>query len=86
MMKTIFVLIKTELGQANKVAADIVDNVPNVSEVYSTSGEYDLLTKFNLEREADIGRFVTETVQTRKGIRETFTITTFSPFRQDGDE
>lgn len=85
MMKTIFVMIKCELGQANKVAADIVDNVPGVSEVYSTSGEYDLLSKFNLEREADIGRFVTEVVQTRPGIRDTFTITTFSPFRQDGD-
>lgn len=85
MMKTIFVMIKCELGQANKVAADIVDNVPSVSEVYSTSGEYDLLSKFNLEREADIGRFVTEVVQTRPGIRDTFTITTFSPFRQDAD-
>jgi DNA-binding Lrp family transcriptional regulator len=85
MMKTIFVMIKCELGQANKVAADIVDNVQGVSEVYSTSGEYDLLSKFNLEREADIGRFVTEVVQTRPGIRDTFTITTFSPFRQDTD-
>lgn len=85
MMKTIFVLIKCQLGQANIVAADIVDNVPGVSEVYSTSGEYDLLTKFHLQKDDDIGRFVTEQVQTRAGIRETFTITTFSPFRQDGD-
>ena len=43
MMNTIFVLIKCELGTANDVAADIVDNVPNVSEVYSTSGQYDLI-------------------------------------------
>ena len=33
MMTAIFVFIKTEPGYANDVAADIVDNVENVSEV-----------------------------------------------------
>ncbi|WP_296816640.1 Lrp/AsnC ligand binding domain-containing protein [Brevundimonas sp.] len=80
MMTPIFVLIKCELGHANDVAADIVDNVENVSEVYSTSGQYDLLAKFNLARGADIGSFVTKHVQTRPHIRDTFTIITFSPF------
>ena len=79
-MSTIFVLIKCELGQANTVAADIVDNVPGLSEAYSVSGEYDLLTKFHLDKDVDIGLFVTSQVQTRRGIRETFTIKTFSPF------
>ncbi|MFW8696092.1 Lrp/AsnC ligand binding domain-containing protein, partial [Mesorhizobium japonicum] len=64
MMTAIFVFIKCELGYANEVAADIVDNVENVSEVYSTSGQHDLLAKFNLPREADIGTFVTKEVQT----------------------
>ena len=73
MMTPIFVLIKCELGFANDVAADIVDNVENVSEVYSTSGQYDLLAKFNLARGADIGSFVTKHVQTRPHIRDTFT-------------
>jgi DNA-binding Lrp family transcriptional regulator len=80
MMTTIFILIKCELGQANAVAADIVDNVPGVSEVFSISGQYDLLTKFHLDSAEDIGSFVTGQVQTRPGIRDTFTITTFSPF------
>ena len=79
-MTTIFILIKCELGKAEQVAADIVDNVEDVSELYSISGEYDLLAKFHLDRETDIGAFVTRKVQTRPGIRETFTITTFSPF------
>ena len=80
MMTAIFVFIKTEPGFANEVAADIVDNVENVSEVYSTSGQHDLLAKFNLPREADIGTFVTKEVQTRPHVRDTFTVITFSPF------
>ena len=79
-MSTIFVLVKCELGQANAVAADLVDNVAGLSEAYSISGEYDLLAKFHLDSDMDIGAFVTRQVQMRPGIRETFTIMTFSPF------
>jgi len=58
----------------------MVDNVEAVSEVYSTSGQYDLLAKFHLNRDEDIGVFVTSKVQTRPHIRDTFTVITFSPF------
>ena len=84
MMTPIFVLIKCELGFANDVAADIVDNVDYVSEVYSTSGQYDLLAKFQLPKDLDIGTFVTKSVQTRPHIRDTFTVITFSPFLPGG--
>jgi len=80
MMTAIFVFIKCELGHANDVAADVVDNVEHVSEVYSTSGQYDLLAKFQLPKDMDIGTFVTKSVQTRANIRDTFTVITFSPF------
>ena len=80
MMTAIFVLVKCELGKANAVAADIVDNVEGVSEVYSTSGQYDLLATFHLNKDEDIGAFVTLKVQTRPHIRDTFTVITFSPF------
>ena len=84
MMTAIFVFIKCELGKANDVAADMVDNVENVSEVYSTSGQYDLLAKFHLAKDEDIGTFVTTRVQTRPHIRDTFTVITFSPFLPSG--
>ena len=71
---------RTSSSNSADVAADIVDNVENVSEVYSTSGQHDLLAKFNLPRDADIGTFVTKQVQTRPHIRDTFTVITFSPF------
>jgi DNA-binding Lrp family transcriptional regulator len=80
MMTAIFVFIKCELGHANDVAADMVDNVEHVSEVYSTSGQYDLLAKFQLPKDMDIGTFVTRSVQTRPNIRDSFTVITFSPF------
>ncbi|MNT22150.1 AsnC family protein [compost metagenome] len=51
-----------------------------MSEVYSTSGQHDLLAKFQLPKDADIGTFVTKQVQTRPHIRDTFTVITFSPF------
>ena len=41
-MQTIFVQLKGELGQAYEVAAALVEQ-ESVSEVYSISGQYDLL-------------------------------------------
>jgi hypothetical protein len=80
MMAAIFVFIKCELGKASEVACDIVDNVEGVSEMYSTSGQYDLLGKFYLNKSVDVGEFVTSRIQTRPHIRDTFTVITFSPF------
>lgn len=80
MMTAIFVFVKCELGFANDVAADLVDNVQYISEVYSISGDHDLLAKFHLPKDMDIGTFVTTQVQTRPNIRDTYTVITFSPF------
>ncbi|MEQ1716024.1 MAG: Lrp/AsnC family transcriptional regulator, partial [Hyphomicrobium sp.] len=43
-MQTIFVQLKCERGKAYEVAGRLVDD-ELVSEVYSTSGHYDLLAK-----------------------------------------
>jgi len=79
-MKPIFVMIKCELGQAYGEADAIVQQVEQASEVYSTSGDYDLLVKCYLENDDDVGRFVTEKLQTLPGIRDTFTLITFKAF------
>lgn len=83
-MQTIFIMVKCELGKAYDVADAAVQSVEHVSEVYSTSGQYDLLAKFHLARDEDIGTFVTKKVQTRPNIRDTFTVITFSPFLPKG--
>ena len=79
-MQTVFVMIKCELGQTYRTAASIADTVDEAAEVYSTSGGYDLLVKFHLEPQQDIGRFVTERIQTMPGVKDTYTVTTFKAF------
>lgn len=79
-MRAIFVMVKCELGRAYDVAAEAVDTLEEVSEVYSTSGQYDLLIKCYLPEDADIGHFVTDRLQTLEGVRDTFTLITFKAF------
>ena len=79
-MRAIFVMIKCEMGAAYKVAQEAADTIAEMSEMHSTSGTHDLLGKFYLERDADIGRFVTERVQTLPGVRDTHTLITFNAF------
>lgn len=79
-MKTIFIQIKCERGKAYQVADALVQEVEQVSEVHSTSGQYDLLVKCYLTEDSDTGHFVTETIQTLPGIRDTFTIIAFKAF------
>lgn len=79
-MQTIFVQVKCELGKSYDVANESVLTIEQVSEVHSTSGQYDLLMKCYLPDEMDIGHFVTSQIQTLPGIRDTFTIITFKAF------
>jgi DNA-binding Lrp family transcriptional regulator len=79
-VKTIFVMVKCELGQAYKVADEAVENVEQVSEIHSTSGQYDLLMKCYLSDDQDIGHFVNETIQTLPGVKDTFTLIAFKAF------
>ncbi len=79
-MQTIFVMVKCELGKAYLVADEAVQAVEQVSEVYSTSGQYDLLVKCYLSDEDDIGRFVTDKMQTLPGVKDTFTLVAYKAF------
>ena len=79
-MRAIFVQIKCEMGQAYKVAQEPADSIEQISELYSTSGQYDLLGKFYLEPDQDTGRFVTEKIQTIPGVKDTYTLITFNAF------
>ncbi|HYH40177.1 MULTISPECIES: Lrp/AsnC ligand binding domain-containing protein [unclassified Azospirillum] len=79
-MQTIFVMVKCDLGKAYQVADEAVQDVEQVSEVHSISGQYDLLMKCYLAQDQDIGRFVTEKIQTLPGVRDTFTLITFKAF------
>jgi DNA-binding Lrp family transcriptional regulator len=79
-MRAIFVQIKCEMGQVYKVAQTAADTIEELSELHSTSGQYDLLGKFYLEPDQDTGLFVTERLQTIPGIKDTYTLVTFNAF------
>jgi DNA-binding Lrp family transcriptional regulator len=79
-VRAIFVQIKCEMGQAYRVAREAADLIPEMSELFSTSGHYDLLGKFYLEADQDIGLFVTEKVQALAGVKDTYTLITFNAF------
>jgi DNA-binding Lrp family transcriptional regulator len=79
-MQTIFVFVKCDLGKAYEVADTAVQTLEAVSEVHSISGQHDLLLKCYLPEDQDIGRFVTDQIQTLAGVRDTFTLIAFKAF------
>ncbi len=78
-MRAFFVQIKCELGKSYEVATAIAD-AEIASEIYSTAGGFDLLVKFYLDEDQDVGRFIADKVQPIAGIRDTYTIITFRAF------
>jgi DNA-binding Lrp family transcriptional regulator len=79
-MRAIFVMIKCEMGAAYRVAREMADTIEELSEMHSISGQYDLMGKFYLEPEQDIGLFVVERLQTVPGVKDTYTLQTFNAF------
>ncbi|MFK7858482.1 MAG: Lrp/AsnC ligand binding domain-containing protein [Granulosicoccus sp.] len=78
-MTCIFVQIRCTPGQTYAVAEAIADREIH-SELYSTSGEYDLLVKLYVPEELDVGRFVNDNLATLGGIDRTLTTLTFKAF------
>ena len=78
-MQTFFVEIKCALGRTYEVASALAE-AEIASEIYSTAGHFDILAKFYVGREVDIGHFVGEHVHRIAGIVDTRTIITFKAF------
>ena len=78
-MQCFFVQIKCGLGRTYAVASALAE-AEIASEIYSIAGDYDILAKFYVPAETDIGRFVGEKVQVIPGIVDTRTVITFKAF------
>lgn len=78
-MVPFFVQIKCQLGKSYDVANALAES-EIASEIYSTAGDFDLLVKFYVEGDTDIGHFVNQKVQTIPGIQDTRTTLTFKAF------
>lgn len=78
-MTCIFVQVRCKLGQTYAVA-DAIALKEQHSEMYSTSGDFDLLLKIYVPEGEDTGRYVNEMFGDIKGIERTLTTITFSAF------
>ncbi len=78
-MKPIFVQLQCAPGKTYEVA-DAIYKTELVSELYSTSGEFDLLLKIYVEPDADIGKFINDNLVCIPGIVRSLTTLTFTAF------
>lgn len=79
-MQTIFIQVKCEMGRSYVVAEAAIEEVEHISEIHSTSGQFDLMIKCYLDDDMDIGHFVNEKIQTLPGVKDTFTLIAFKAF------
>lgn len=78
-MKPIFVQLRCVPGKTYEVA-DAIYKTELVSELYSTSGDWDLLLKIYIKEGDEIGRFVNEKIACIPGIERSLTTLTFTAF------
>ena len=78
-MRAVFVQLQCQPGKTYEVA-DALFEREIVSELYSTSGDYDLLMKIYIKDEDDIGKFINDNVANVPGIVRSLTTLTFKAF------
>lgn len=78
-MRCVFVQFRCQPGKTYEVADAVYDR-EIVSELYSTSGEFDLIAKIYIAEEEDVGRYLTENLFDIPGIQRTLTTMTFKAF------
>lgn len=78
-MHCVFIQIRCKPGTAYTVASDIALREIH-SELYSTSGEYDLLVKLYIPEAEDVGKYINDRLLDIPGIERTLTTLTFRAF------
>jgi DNA-binding Lrp family transcriptional regulator len=79
MSTCVFIQIRCTPGTTYSVAEEIALREIH-SELFSTSGEYDLLMKLYIPKDADVGKFINDNLLTIKGIERSLTTLTFKAF------
>ena len=78
-MKCVFVQLRCTPGKTYSVA-DAIYGREIASELYSTSGSYDLLLKLYVDDAEDIGKFINDRILDIPGIERSLTTLTFKAF------
>lgn len=79
-MKTLFVMVKCDLGAADRVGDTIVDKSTSEVEVYSTTGQYDLLVKARFNDVDEVSAYVQSFIHTIPGVKDTHTFVSFRAY------
>ena len=79
MTTCVFIQIRCRPGTTYRVAEEIALREIH-SELYSTSGEYDLLMKLYIPKGEDVGVFINDNLLTIEGIERSMTTMTFKVF------
>ena len=78
-MTCVFVQIRCKPGTTYKVADAIALREVH-SELYSTSGDFDLMMKLYIPDGADVGKYINENLLDIDGIERSLTTLTFKAF------
>jgi DNA-binding Lrp family transcriptional regulator len=78
-MITAFVLIAAEPARIADLAEELTD-VPGISEVYSVTGDEDLIAIVRVREHDELAHVVTSEISTRAGIRHTRTSIAYKAF------
>ena len=79
MTTCVFVQLRCAPGKTYEVADEIYDR-EIVSELYSTSGDFDLLMKIYIPESEDVGKFINDRLLDIPGIDRSLTTLTFKAF------
>ncbi|MEX0351505.1 MAG: Lrp/AsnC family transcriptional regulator [Paracoccaceae bacterium] len=79
MSTCVFIQIRCKPGTTYRVAEEIALREIH-SELFSTSGEYDLLMKLYIPQGEDVGKFINERLLDIDGIERSLTTITFNAF------
>ncbi|MEM7540866.1 MAG: Lrp/AsnC ligand binding domain-containing protein [Pseudomonadota bacterium] len=80
-MVTAIILVNTQHGAINDVAQKLAD-IPGVSEVYSTGGQYDIVAVIRVASNEAIADLVTDHMTKIEGIAHTETMIAFKSYSQ----
>ena len=81
-MITALVMINAQRGEINRTAQELLD-IPGIAEVYSVTGEYDLVAVLRLKEYDDLADVVTERMMGLSGITQTHTMLAFKVYSKE---
>ncbi|WP_298913120.1 Lrp/AsnC ligand binding domain-containing protein [uncultured Roseobacter sp.] len=79
MATCVFIQIRCTPGKTYRVAEEIALREIH-SELYSTSGDFDLLMKLYIPKEEDVGKYINDKLLDITGIERSLTTMTFKVF------